>query len=153
MVKRTALIGAGIGFLAGMAIGVFIVVIIGFANGGQLVLPPVLLSATGSEAGALLAQMLVSGAFGAIPMAGVAFYRIDSWGLLKQAIVHFATYTVAFVIIGLGVGWIEPIPFDIAVVVGVFAICHAIIWFIMYSRYRAEAKELSMLLQKAKQSV
>ena len=42
MVKRTALIGAGIGFLAGMAIGVFIVVIIGFANGGQLVLPPVL---------------------------------------------------------------------------------------------------------------
>ena len=116
-------------------------------------MPPVLLSATGSEAGALLAQMLVSGAFGAIPMAGVAFYRIDSWGLLKQAIVHFATYTVAFVIIGLGVGWIEPIPFDIAVVVGVFAICHAIIWFIMYSRYRAEAKELSMLLQKAKQSV
>ena len=35
---------------------------------------------------------------------------------------------------------------------GVFAVCRAIIWLIMYAKYKAEAKELSALLQEAKQS-
>ena len=73
----------GIGFLLGMVIGVLILVSIGFAHGGTLVLPPTLLAATGSEAGALLAHMLLSGVFGFVPWAGVVFYEIDSWGLLK----------------------------------------------------------------------
>ena len=140
---------AGIGFLAGMSVGVFIVIAIGFANGGSLSLPSALIAATGSEAGALLAQMLLSGAFGAIPMAGIGFYELESWGLLKQAVVHYATYTAAFMIVGVAAGWVDPTPAGMGLMAGIFAICHAIIWAIMYARYKAETKELNTLVQEA----
>ena len=52
----TTLKRAGIGFLLGMIVGALIVVFMGFANGGSLVLPPKLVAATGSDAGALLAR-------------------------------------------------------------------------------------------------
>jgi hypothetical protein len=144
---------AGFGFLMGMVVGAFIFVAIGFANGGSLDRPgSTLYALTGSGAGALLAQMLISGVYGAIPMAGVMFYEIDSWGLLKQAVVHYATYTVAFLVIGISVGWVEPTLTGIALIAGIFLICHCIIWLIMYARYKAETKELNVLLQEKKQT-
>ena len=72
--KATVMKLAGLGFLMGMVVGALIVVIMGFGNGGTLVLPDRLLAATGSEAGALLAQMLVSGRFGMVRSAGAALY-------------------------------------------------------------------------------
>jgi len=143
---------AAIGLLAGMVVGVFIVIAISFANGGgSLVLPSVLLEKTGSEAGALLAQMLISGVFGAIPMGGVIVYEFDSWGLLKQAVVHYVTYTAAFLLFGSFAGWVEA-PADMALVAGIFLVGHCIIWLVMYARCKAATDELNELLQEAKQS-
>ena len=147
----TTLKRAGFGFLLGMVAGVFIVIGMSFAAGGSIALPDKLLVMMGSEAGALLAQVLISGLFGAIPGAGISFYELDSWGLLKQAVVHYASYTVAFMILGYAAGWVET-PADMAFVAGVFAVGHAIIWTIMYMRYKAETKELNELLQEAKQA-
>ena len=153
MVAKTLKL-AGFGFLAGMVVGALITVAIGFANGGSLDWPnSKLFAMTGSEAGALLAQMLLSGVYGAIPMAGVMFYEIDSWGLLKQAVVHYVTYTVAFMIFGVLVGWIEPTLLDMGIMAGIFLVCHCIIWLIMYARYKAETKELNSLINEANQSV
>ena len=147
----TTLKRAGFGFLLGMIVGVLFVVLEGFGNGGALSLPPVFIMATGSEAGALLAHMLVSGAFGAIPMAGVGFYEIESWGMLKQALVHYATYIVAYLVIGGAAGWFPLTLPVIGIIAGSMAVGHAIIWLIMYSRYKAEVNELDLLLDKARQ--
>jgi hypothetical protein len=142
---------AALGFLMGMVVGVSIVIAISFADGGgSLVLPSVLLERTGSEAGALLAQMLVSGVYGAIPMAGVIVYEFDSWGLLKQAIVHYATYTAAFLLIGSLAGWVETLQ-GMVLVAGIFLVGHCIIWLVMYARCKAATDELNKLLQEAKQ--
>ena len=90
MIAKAFKLGA-IGCLLGMIVGVVIVIAKGFATGGgELVLPDSLVAATGSESGALLAHMLISGAFGAIPWAGIVIYEIDSWGLLKQALRSFS---------------------------------------------------------------
>ena len=142
---------AACGFVLGMVVGALVVVAISFASGNDsLVLPERLLKMTGSEAGALLAQMLVSGAFGIIPMAGTLLYELDSWGLLKQAMVHYASYTVAFICFGTAFGWVEPTLDDIGIMAGIFAVCHCIIWLIMYNRYRSEVKRLNELLAKTK---
>ena len=141
---------AGFGFLLGMVVGVLMVVVSGFAEGGALQLPPRLLAATGSEAGALLAHMLLSGVYGAVPMAGVMFYEVDSWGLLKQAAVHYVSYTLAFLLVGLVVGWVGSDPLEMGIVAAVFLVFHCIIWFVMYSRYKAETAELNELLHEAK---
>ncbi len=145
----TTLRRAGFGFLLGIVVGVFIVIGLGFASGGTITLPEELLAMTGSEAGALLAQVLISGLFGTIPMAGVTLYELDSWGLLRQAVVHYISYTAAFLLLGHVVGWVETVS-GMALVAGIFAVGHAIIWAIMYIRYKTEAKELNELLQKAK---
>ena len=151
MVAKTLKL-AGFGFLAGMVVGALIAVAIGFANGGSLNWPDSKLFAmTGSEAGALLAQMLLSGVYGAIPMAGVMFYEIDSWGLLKQAVVHYVTYTVAFVAIGVPAGWLDLTYAGVGLIAGIFAVCHAVIWAIMFARYKRETQELNVLLHKTKQ--
>ena len=141
---------AGFGFLLGMVVGVLMVVVGGFADGGDLQLPQRLLAATGSEAGALLAHMLLSGVYGAVPMAGVMFYEIDSWGLLRQAAVHYVSYTLAFLLVGLVVGWIGPDPLEMGIVAAVFLVFHCIIWFVMHSRYKAETAELNELLHEVK---
>ena len=148
----TTLKRAAIGFVLGMIVGVLIVIIEGFSNGGELQLPETLLAATGSEAGALLAQMLASGVFGAVPWAGITFYELESWGMLKQAVVHFATYMAAFLLIGTCVGWLEPTPPVIGIFVGVFAVGHTIIWLVMYARYKAEVEQIDVLLQEARQT-
>jgi tryptophan synthase alpha subunit len=140
---------AGFGFLLGIVSGVFIVIGLSFASGGSITLPQRLLAMTGSEAGALLAQVLISGVYGAIPMAGVTFYELDSWGLLKQAVVHYASYTAAFLLVGYAIGWVETVS-GMALVTAIFAVGHAIIWAIMYIRYKAATQELNELLQKAK---
>ena len=150
MVAKALKLGA-LGFLMGMVIGALIVVFVGFARGGSLGLPSVLLAATGSEAGALLAHMLISGVYGFIPMAGVVIYEIDSWGLLKQAVVHYASYTIAFMVCGFLAGWVET-PFDMLLMAGIFLVGHCIIWLIMYMRYKAETNELNLLLNEARQS-
>ena len=142
---------AACGFVLGMVVGALMVVAISFASGnGSLILPAKLLKMTGTEAGALLAHMLASGAYGAIPMAGTLLYELDSWGLLKQAVVHYASYTVAFMCFGTACGWIGPNLVDMAIVAGVYAVCHCIIWLIMYNRYRSEVKRLNELLAKTK---
>ena len=149
MVAKALKLGS-LGFLLGMVVGVLIVISIGLACGGSLVLPPVLLAATGSESGALLAHMLLSGVFGFVPWAGIVIYEMDSWGLLKQAAVHYASYTAAFAIVGFAAGWIET-PADIALVAGIFLVGHGIIWTIMYLRCKAATEELNALLRCARQ--
>lgn len=151
MVAKAVKLGA-LGSLLGMVTGVFIVIAMGFAHGGSITLPSNLLEATGSEAGALLAQVVISGLYGFVPMAGVVIYEIDSWGLLKQAVVHYVSYTVAFMLFGWFAGWVET-PADMALMAGIFLVCHCIVWLIMYARYKAETNELNALLQKAKSSV
>ena len=150
MVAKAVKLGM-IGVLAGMVVGVLIVVSVGFAHGGQLVLPPALLAMTGSESGALLAQMLLSGVYGFVPMAGVVIYEIDSWGLLKQAAVHYASYTLAFMVVGTFAGWVET-PAGMGIMAGIFLVGHCIIWCIMYARYKAATKELNALLQESRQT-
>ena len=150
MAAKALKLGA-FGFLLGMVVGVLIVIAAGFAHGGPLWLPPTLLAATGSESGALLAHVLLSGAFGFVPWAGVVFYEIDSWGLLKQAAVHYASYTAAFAVVGFAAGWVET-PADMALMAGIFLVGHSIIWTIMYLRYKAATEELNALLRETRQA-
>ncbi len=149
---RKILKRAGLGFILGAIVGALIVIFMGLFSDGSIKLPGTALAIGGSEAGGLLVQMLVSGLFGMIPMAGVTFYDLESWGLLKQAVVHYLSYMTAFILIGLFMGWVEPTVTDIGFMAGIFAVYHAIIWLIMYARYKAEVKELDVLLEEAKEN-
>lgn len=145
----TILRRAVFGFLLGMAIGNVITVLMSLASGeGALLFTDYLLARTGSEAGALLVQTLLSGVIGAAAMAGTVLYNLEPWGLLKSAIIHYAICMVTYIPIGIILGWIEPHPASIAVTAGALAIVYAAIWLIMNARYKSEVDELNNLLDK-----
>ena len=139
---------AGIGFFMGMMIGVIMLLIVSYVQtGGKTLISQYLLDMAGSEANALLLQMAASGVYGAICMAGVALYEIESWGLLKTPIVHYLICTVSFCLIGSSMGWISLNAADIGIVAGTFAVVYLIIWVIMYRRYRSEVDELNEMIR------
>lgn len=139
------------GFVLGMLVGVFAAIADSFVYGqGTLILPDTLLKLGSGQAGALLIQMLASGAFGIIPMSGTVFYEFDSWSMLKQSVVHYVSYTIPFLCLGVFLGWFEPTPADLCLMAGMFAVGHCVIWLIMYARYRMEVKKLNTLLSESK---
>lgn len=140
-----------LGFVLGMLAGVFAAIAVSFAAGeGTLILPDTLNKLGGNQVGALLLQMLVSGLFGIIPMVGTIVYEFDSWGMLEQAVVHYVSYTLPYLCLSSFLGWAGPNSGDPFLTAGLFAMCHGIIWLIMYARYRAEVKTLNELLSKTK---
>ena len=147
MISRT-LIRAGIGFLIGIAVGNFMAIIIGYATtGGAVLFSEELLARTGSVAGALLLHNLMSGLYGAIAMGGVSLYEIESWGLLKIAVIHYLIIAVTFYPIAAIAGWDFGSPASNLIFSGIQAVAYAIIWLVMYVHYKLEVKELNQMLE------
>ena len=86
---------AGIGFLLGSNIGNIIAYICVCGKGP--IVSSDLIASTGSESTAMLVQSLLSGVLGAIGVAGMCFYDIDEWSMLKTMVIHFAVIEAAFI--------------------------------------------------------
>jgi hypothetical protein len=141
---------AAFGFLLGMIVGN---VIAFFTSGCTTVINQDLLVRTGSAAEAVMVQTMFSGVYGAIAMAGVSFYEIEEWSLLRTALTHFALITLTYIPIGLYLGWIKVDNFaaEYGIVASMQAVVYLIIFLIMHARYKAEVKKLNeMLAEKDK---
>ena len=138
------------GFIIGMAVGNLIAILTGFLSSQEqiLIFSETLLRRTGSEAGALLAQTLVSGIYGAVCMGGVCVYEIEEWPLLRATLTHYVLIVVCFVPTAVWAGWIRLALPDCAISLSCQTIAYFIIWLIMYARYQAEVRELNTLLEE-----
>lgn len=141
---------AAFGFVLGMAVGNLIAIIsTTLISGETIVFSDALLAKAGSPAAALTLQTLFSGVLGAIAMGGVILYDVESLGLLATAALHYAIIMAAYFPIAINLGWIDVTFTYIAVMTLIMAAAYAVIWLIMYARYRAEVRELNQLLEKA----
>ncbi len=135
------------GFIMGMAIGNLIAIISSTLIGGQtLVFSDSLLAKAGSPAAALTIQTLLSGLLGAVAMGGVIFYDIDRLPMLWTCIIHYTTIIAAYLPIALSLGWLEPAAKPVLIMLLLQAAAYAIIWVIMYVRYRVKVRELNEML-------
>ncbi len=116
----------------------------------QLFVTQELINKTGSLERALLVYLLLVGLYGAVCMAGTSFYDIESWSMLKAAIVHYSTMVVAYVPMALYLGWISPSLQAIAMTLLVLAGIYAAIWLVLYLRCRRTTQQLNELLEKTK---
>lgn len=147
-IKRTV-----IGFLIGMPVGTFICIIISsFSPGGAIMFPDLLLAKAGSPAAALAMQTLLSGVLGAVAWAGMSFYELESWGMLKAIIVHYATIMASFIIIGTNLGWIAFTAENIGFMSAIMGAAYFVIWLVFYLKYRAEVRELNKDLSSLQRS-
>jgi len=138
---------AVMGYVLGMAVGVVITLITGYAGTGTAVyFAPELKEAMGSELGALTAQVLLSGLFGAICFACMGFHEMERLGLLGSCLLHYASIMASFFPIAIFLHWFELDPLSIGIMVAVMTAGYFIIWVIMYLRYKAEVRKLNELL-------
>ncbi|MER2235289.1 MAG: DUF3021 domain-containing protein [Candidatus Limivicinus sp.] len=134
----------------GFSIGIVVSLIISWLTGGGKLVSDVLVQRIGSETGALIVDLILSGLFGAFCMAGTVFYEIEHWSLAKATFLHYLIVILCFPPLALFLGWVSK-PAEILIMTGIQTVCFILIWLFMYLRYRAEVKELNELNAKQEQ--
>ena len=148
MIKRTIKL-ALYGFFIGMAIGNMILIIISLADGGgSIIFSRELLRLGGSAAGALAAETAFSGIHGAICMAGVILYDLESWSMTRVVITHYLIIMASYLSIGALLGWYSFDPLTILMIAAMMALGYFIVWIIMYLRYHAEVGALNEMINR-----
>lgn len=136
---------AGIGFLTGMVVGNLIAWMSRMPS--TVIVSAALVSWVGSYAGALVAQTLISGLYGAAGVCGMLLYQIDRWSLAHATIMHYLIVAALYIPMALILGWVER-PVDLLIGEGFQAIAFFLIWLIMRLRYKAQVNRLNCLLEK-----
>ena len=147
MIKKTIQL-AVVGFVLGMAIGNIIAIACSYASGGEvLAFSESLLEKTGSAAGALALQTLLSGVIGAVAFGGIMLYEIDRLPMLLVSVLHCAMILAVYFPVAIFLGWIRPTAHDIGMMACIMTAAYMAVWLFMYVRYRIEVREINELLQ------
>ena len=144
MLKKT-LKRAGIGFLLGCVIGNFIAFIsVLFSEGDGPIVSQKVITMCGGEAGALLLQSFLSGLIGFAGCAGMSFYEIEEWGLLRIMATHLAVIFAVFLPVSYILDWFGSVG-DLLIMSLIMLVWYFIIYLIMCAVYRRRVKELNVL--------
>lgn len=144
MLKKT-LKRAGIGFLLGCVIGNFIAFIfVLFSEGDGPIVSQKVITMCGGEAEALLLQSFLSGLIGFAGCAGMSFYEIEKWSLLRIMATHLAVIFAVFLPVSYILDWFGSVG-DLLIMSLIMLVWYFIIYLIMCAVYRRRVKELNML--------
>ena len=84
---------------------------------------------------------------GAVSFGGVILYEIDSLPLPAVSIIHCAMILAVYFPIAFSLYWLEPTVRDAGMMGCIMIAVYAVIWLIMYIRYRIEVREMNELLE------
>ena len=141
-----------VGFFAGAVLGNLIAFIIGLASGGGGIVAEELVSAL-TFAGAIILQTFICGVFGLVSVGGMYLYEIDSWSLFTATLVHFLSIAACYVGASTILYWLPPLFIYYLISIGAMAVGFAIIWIIMYFRWKKDVKDMNNDLKKYKENV
>ena len=144
MLKKT-LKRAGIGFLLGCVVGNLIAFFcVLFSKGDGMMVSEKIIAMCGGEAGALLLQSFLSGLIGFAGCAGMSFYEIEKWGLLRIMATHLAVIFAVFLPVSYILDWFGSVG-DLLIMSLIMLVWYFIIYLIMCAVYRRRVKELNVL--------
>lgn len=142
-----------VGFLAGTVLGNVIAFIIGVLSGGDGRLVAKELSDAIGQAGAIVLQTFVCGVFGLVSVGGMYLYEIDSWSLFTATLVHFLSIAVCYVLASIVLYWLPPLFICYLISIVAMAVGFAVIWLIMYFRWKKDVKDMNDDLKKYKENL
>ena len=150
--KKKLLIRCALGFLFGMAAMVIVPSLLSGEPIGRVIYTDELLARIGSPAAATALSLLVMGLFGALCVGGTLFYEIESWPLACATAAHYLIMALGYLIPNWLLCWDMP-PKLLLAIEGFMALGFAVIWLIMYRRYKREVLELNKLMKRRMQSL
>ncbi len=147
MLKRT-LKRAGIGFLLGIAIGNLIAFLFDSVFGGSgPIVSQKALELFGGEVEALLIQSFLSGLIGFAGCAGMTFYEMEEWSLLRIMASHLGVVFAVFLPVSYILGWFTDLT-ELLIISGMMLVSYFIVWRIMCHIYKKQVDELNEIQQK-----
>lgn len=148
MLKQT-LKQAGIGFLLGMAVGNLIAFMSDLVSGSSgPIVSQKAMEMCGGEAEALLLQSFLSGLIGFAGCAGMTFYEMEQWSLLRVMASHLGVIFAVFLPVSYVLGWFTDLN-ELLLMSGMMLASYFIVWRIMCAIYSRQVKELNDMQEKA----
>ena len=145
--KKKLLIRCAFGFLFGMAAMLIVPSFLSGEPTGSIIYTDELLARAGSPAAATALSLLVMGLFGSLCMGGTLFYELESWPLALATAAHYLIMALGYLIPNWLLCWNMPLSLLLAIE-GLMALGFAVIWLIMYLRYKREVQELNELVKR-----
>ena len=137
--KKKMLKLAGIGFLSGIVICNFIMILTG--KNSEFV-TPLFAERIGNPKTAALLQFFLSGVYGALTMGAVVLYDLDRLPLALATFLHCLICIVPFFPLALLLGWTGGIG-EAFLMAGFQLAAFVIVWLIMFFRCRIMTKKLN----------
>ncbi|MBQ7688167.1 MAG: DUF3021 domain-containing protein [Clostridia bacterium] len=106
-----------------------------------------LLARTGSPAGAIIVQTLLSALIGAAGFGGMLLYKTEL-PLAAATVIHFGLIEAVFIPVSLILGWIPFALKDIGLMSGIMFAAFAVIWIGMFIHYKRSVKELNEITKR-----
>ena len=91
--------------------------------------------------GAFVAQLTGSALLGFVNMGAMSIYDIESWGLVRTTVTHFAISFISFLLANTLLGWFSRNVLVIVIIV--FVLVYFLIWLFQYLIWKKRIKELN----------
>lgn len=140
---------AGLGFLLGILVGNLISI---FSGWPDALVTEMLLQKAGGLCAAFLWQTVLSGVLGAVSFAGMSLYEIESWSLLRIAVVHYLLIEAVYTPVAFALGWRDSLS-GMLLWLLFSAVVYLIIFLIMCAVYRRQVQELNALNEQRKRRI
>ena len=136
-----------IGFIMGALVEFIITMMINLGY-GEFSLIAGNLSERYGDIAAIILQILLPGMMGAVNFATTFVYNSDRFNIVTATITHAAIVLVTVMSVGSFMQWFELNPASIAVFTALMAAIYFMIWFLMYSKSKAQIQEINEALER-----
>lgn len=139
-----------LGFVAGIAIGHVITVLISLIKNDGAFYPcvPEFISMIGSEANAAALQTLLCGIMGIGFSAGSYIWELENRSIAWQTGIAFLIYALSMLPIAYFANWMEHSLIGILSYCGIFVICFVVVWLIQFAVWRKKISSINSQLRK-----
>lgn len=90
--------------------------------------------------------VLVGFGFSALPV----IYKIKSWSILRQTVVHFISMLCIYLPCSLIAGWIPMSAVSITIFIIIFTVAYLCYWFSFYFYWKAKIRKLNVAIKNKK---
>ena len=136
-----------IGFILGVLIEFLIVAMINIGSGGFSLVAGNLSEKYG-DAAAIIMQIALPGLMGGINFAATFVYNSDRFNIVTATVTHAAVVIITILTVGGIMEWFQLTFASIAIFLALMMVIYFMIWFLMYSKSKAEIREINEALKR-----
>ena len=136
-----------IGFIMGALMEFLIVAMINTGL-GEFSLIAGNLSERYGDVGAIALQIILPGLMGGINFAATFVYNSDRFNIVSATAIHATVVIITILSVGGFMEWFELTPASVAIFLALMMAIYFMIWFLMYSKSKAEISEINEALER-----